>query len=491
MDSDRIMPSLQAIPEERQLVRRAKAGDADAFIELYDVYSDDLYRYVYFRVLSDVAAEAITSQVFRHAWDHLESLGERRSSFIRWVYEIASTQLLIYYKVNLRIDAFDNRFLLASVHDRLNDEVQEQSPGEAPGIRLRLLTGDIEQSRLQTTAALVMRAYLDYLNPRRAAKPSPTFNAYTRSWLVRYVQLHARHRKPSAARELIETSYATLQGAVRSLMPGRPLVPMIQRVSMVYAMLMLALVVTGTARAQSALPGDALYGWKRASEQVWLSVSPDPIGTDIVLADRRLDEWMAVQKDPARSTTAMHDYMSVLNTLNASGNAQERARVLPLLEAHKKVLKDSGLSSAPVYTYIVAAANSSTASLVAPTALPTLALAATQRPPDSSSVNTTPAPTSEPPTAVEAAPTATEAPTEPPATATEIPTEVVPTPTEVPTEAPTEVIPTATEVPTEVVPPPTDVPTDVPTSVPTDIAPTAMDTPIPIDTLPAPQLLSP
>src|SRR5512142_2936041 len=143
MKTNEPIPSVVAIPEEKRLARRARAGDADAFIELYDVYSDDLYRYIYFRVLSDVAAEAITSQVFRHAWDHLESQRKGGLSFAGWLYEIARNQVLIYYRVNLHSQEFEIRNLLAAADYRLNQEARDRLPGDAWSHHLRLLTGDI------------------------------------------------------------------------------------------------------------------------------------------------------------------------------------------------------------------------------------------------------------------------------------------------------------------------------------------------------------
>jgi hypothetical protein len=255
------------------------------------------------------------------------------------------------------------------------------------------------------------------------------------------------------------------------------------RVSVTYAMLMAVLLITGTARAQSALPGDALYGWKRTSEQAWLSVSPDPLGTDIILANRRLDEYIAVKKDPARSASALDDYvhaLTSLNTVSDSQGSQTQARIAPVLEAHREQLNNSGLAITQVDN-LFAVATKPVAVIAAPQAsptravpsatafstqvLPTSTLASTQIPPTASLV-----PTEIPPTA-----TATLVPTEvpPTATATLVPTEVPPTPTATevpPTPTATEVppTPTATEVP----------PTPTPTEVPTEVVPTATDTPI-------------
>jgi hypothetical protein len=226
---------------------------------------------------------------------------------------------------------------------------------------------------------------------------------------------------------------------------------MFQRTTLTVAMLVAVLLVSGTAHAQSALPGEAFYPWKRASEQAWRALSPNPIATDIMLAERRLAEWIAVSDDPSRSDTAMADYLEVLGRLESTHDvAATVALIVPALQQQQQTLSDANLPTTELDTYLV-----EVATIVPPT--PTeVPSTATQIPPTATEV---------PPTATEIPPTATEVPS----TATEVPptaTEIQPTATEVPPTA-TEVPPTATEVPptaTEV--PPTEVPTDVPTDVP-------------------------
>jgi DNA-directed RNA polymerase specialized sigma24 family protein len=357
MKSYDLIPNVEAVPEEGRLLYRARSGEADAFVQLYDVYGDDVFRYVYFRVLSDVAAEAITAQVFRQAWDNLDSQENTGLSFAAWIYAIARNQVLTYYNVNLRSDAFNPGPLLAAADYHLNHETQDLSSAESWSSHLKLLTGDFEQSELQSTAALIMREYLDYLNPRRLREPHPTFNAYTRAWLTRYLQLRPRGPIPSPMGTGASSRRELVTRGSRVRVPSPRFVTVTRRMAMVSAVLMAALLFTGTAKAQSALPGDALYGWKRTSEQVWLSVSPDRVGTEIALADRRLAEWIAVEHDPVRSEHAQRDYSSMLTSLEATGGAQSRARVLPVLQAHEVKLEHSGLSSAPLTAYLAAAAS--------------------------------------------------------------------------------------------------------------------------------------
>lgn len=81
------------------------------------------------------------------------------------------------------------------------------------------------------------------------------------------------------------------------------------------AAILLALATATTAMAQASLPGHALYGLKLASEKVWRAVHFNPIYVDLELSDRRLDELLAVQNDPARASAALAAYATSLDRL--------------------------------------------------------------------------------------------------------------------------------------------------------------------------------
>jgi len=83
---------------ERQLIERAKAGDARAFGLLYEAYLDAIYRYVYFRV-SDVAeAEELTDDVFVRAWEALPDYEIQPGRFSPWLYRIAHNLVVDHYR---------------------------------------------------------------------------------------------------------------------------------------------------------------------------------------------------------------------------------------------------------------------------------------------------------------------------------------------------------------------------------------------------------
>lgn len=83
---------------EEKLVRRAQAGDANAFAVIYDAYLERIHRYVSFRVADEDTAQDITSQTFLKAWDRIETFQPGRLPFLGWLYRIAHNAVVDHYR---------------------------------------------------------------------------------------------------------------------------------------------------------------------------------------------------------------------------------------------------------------------------------------------------------------------------------------------------------------------------------------------------------
>jgi RNA polymerase sigma-70 factor (ECF subfamily) len=83
---------------EAVLVKHAIAGAADAFGELYQLYLDPIYRYVYYRTGNASDAEDLTEQVFLKAWEALPGYKRRGNPFASWLYRIAHNMVIDYHR---------------------------------------------------------------------------------------------------------------------------------------------------------------------------------------------------------------------------------------------------------------------------------------------------------------------------------------------------------------------------------------------------------
>ena len=156
------------------------------------------------------------------------------------------------------------------------------------------------------------------LNSKPNLMPSPTFNAFGRFALIRFAKAHPR--QPRGIALSWRTAMATL-------------------------VLAFALLVTGTVHAQSAMPGDTYYEWKRTSELAWRAVAPNSVAVDIALSERRLAEWIAVADDPVLGVSAKENYQAALSRLDSNNNEENFGLIVAALQSQQQALNSAGLST--------------------------------------------------------------------------------------------------------------------------------------------------
>jgi RNA polymerase sigma-70 factor (ECF subfamily) len=83
-------------------VRRAQAGDVEAFEKLFNQYHRGIYNTVYQMVRSDADAADLTQDVFVRAWKALPRL-EAPEAFTSWLYRIATNLTRNWIRDNTRV----------------------------------------------------------------------------------------------------------------------------------------------------------------------------------------------------------------------------------------------------------------------------------------------------------------------------------------------------------------------------------------------------
>lgn len=74
---------------ERALFYRAQSGDRRAAETLYERYYLDVFRYLYYRVNDQAAAEQLSTDVFVRMIRKLPAVQDTKINFIHWLYQIA------------------------------------------------------------------------------------------------------------------------------------------------------------------------------------------------------------------------------------------------------------------------------------------------------------------------------------------------------------------------------------------------------------------
>jgi len=103
------------------------------------------------------------------------------------------------------------------------------------------------------------------------------------------------------------------------------------------------MLLSTTALAQAALPGEALYGWKLSTEDLWRSVSADPVSVDLTLAERRATELTSMGRDPRGEARARDEFHEVLSRLEAEQDPKNGPKIDQALIAHQKQLLEAGM----------------------------------------------------------------------------------------------------------------------------------------------------
>lgn len=138
---------------ESQLTARARQGDKEAYGDLYELYLDEIYRYVYYRVNNEADAEDLTEQVFLKAWENLSNY-RGDVPLKAWLYRIARNATVDHYRTKKQdipleeSESFvdkqeqpEEKALNQETALRLNGAISKLSPLHQDVIVLRFVNG--------------------------------------------------------------------------------------------------------------------------------------------------------------------------------------------------------------------------------------------------------------------------------------------------------------------------------------------------------------
>lgn len=83
--------------QNNKLIVKLSLGNVDAFTELYDVYSRQLYRNLYRLVKDEFVAEELLQDLFLKIWEHREKIDPEKS-FKSFLYKVAENLVYTHYR---------------------------------------------------------------------------------------------------------------------------------------------------------------------------------------------------------------------------------------------------------------------------------------------------------------------------------------------------------------------------------------------------------
>ena len=218
---------------------------------------------------------------------------------------------------------------MADLDTLLEDCLERLEQGESVAACLERYPEQAEALRPLLLAAI-------RIEKLQALQPSPKFRAEGRARLQAHMRSHPRQpvmlpeqeAAPQPAASIWQSLLARLRTALRASD---------RRLAYGLATLALIFLTAFTAAAQTALPGEPLYGWKLTSERVWRTFQGDKMAADLALLDRRAAEMIEVADDEARLAQARSAYEVVLARTLADATPVERAELATALRQQQQL----------------------------------------------------------------------------------------------------------------------------------------------------------
>lgn len=122
--------------KQKILLLKVRNLDERAFTAIYDLYVTKIYRYIYFKVPSEIEAEDLTSNVFLKMWSYVNSENAKQIDNLNaFIYKIARNSIADFYRK--RDDAIrpDENFLQQIKDENNNLAVQVEIDSQVEQIK--------------------------------------------------------------------------------------------------------------------------------------------------------------------------------------------------------------------------------------------------------------------------------------------------------------------------------------------------------------------
>lgn len=103
-----------------QLVVKSQEGDTNAFEQLYDIFVDPLYRFIYFKT-NPTEVDDLLETIFLKVWQKINTYTQDKNNFSAWVFRIAHNTIIDHYRTHKSLFPLDERLQIA-------DEKRDRNP---------------------------------------------------------------------------------------------------------------------------------------------------------------------------------------------------------------------------------------------------------------------------------------------------------------------------------------------------------------------------
>ncbi|MBE0408366.1 MAG: sigma-70 family RNA polymerase sigma factor [Anaerolineales bacterium] len=175
--------------DDIELLKKAQSGEADAFGELYERYSQAIFRFLFSHVDNRLDAEDLTEEVFLKVWRSLSSYRDQGVPFLAFLFKIARNTMIDHYR---RAGKKEQSLSI--------EETSLQHKGTDPGEEA---ISNLEHAEIRQVLNQLRDDYRMVLILRFISDLTPEETAHTMGRTAGAVRV-LQHRAINAARDLLE-----------------------------------------------------------------------------------------------------------------------------------------------------------------------------------------------------------------------------------------------------------------------------------------------
>ncbi|HEV8601610.1 MAG TPA: RNA polymerase sigma factor [Patescibacteria group bacterium] len=147
--------------ELNNLLLKAQSGDRESFGLIYGLYSQKIYKFIYFRIgHHKEMAEDLLSDTFVKAWLKIEQINSPKA-LSSWLYQVAKNNIIDYYRLK------KTTVNLEEVEDTLEDAVNPVDEANL-GVEQKKILELIEQLSSEQAQVIRYKFFEDLTNPEIA-----------------------------------------------------------------------------------------------------------------------------------------------------------------------------------------------------------------------------------------------------------------------------------------------------------------------------------
>ena len=155
--------------KQKILITRIRKGDREAFKEIYKIYSDRIYRFIFFRLTSEEEAQDLLQETFLRLWNYLKNKENEIKSLNALTYKIARNLIAEFYRK--RDSQISQTIDLEEIEFKLEDQKNINAEKELDiKIDIKLIKSKLENLKNEEYREVIEMKFLDQLSHKEIAE---------------------------------------------------------------------------------------------------------------------------------------------------------------------------------------------------------------------------------------------------------------------------------------------------------------------------------